>query len=111
VGKRLNGSSGTGDKILRLYSLFTYDLKEKEIVRENEHFYRFSWAFDGQFGFINITYNPVCSKISESSVINTEKTSGYKFSRPLGLYNDQSLFSVFKKMLESNNVQVLGAYR
>ena len=108
MGKYLNGSAQTGAKIMKNISLFTYELAH----REDSHgavFYRFNWRFDGQqFGHIGIEVKN--QKISNSSLIDTDSQSPYRFSRPLGLYNDSSLEQVFSTMMSSIGIQTTGVY-
>ena len=103
MGKYLNGSAGTGDKIAKNLSLFTYNLTES-----SADFYRFRWSFGGQFGQIAITVKD--GKMSNSSLIDTDDSSPHKFDRPLGIYNDTTLVPVFTSMLNSVGVHVTGIY-
>lgn len=100
--KYLNGSAGTGDKINRNYAIFKYEFIGKESAGENKTFYRFEWSFDNyQHGYINIIVQNNSYCIDEGSTMGTDDDSPKKFDRPLGLYNDKTLESVYRKMLSS----------
>lgn len=103
MGKYLNGSAGTGDKILKNLSLFNYYLTES-----STDIYRFRWSFDGQFGKITIIVKD--EKMSNSSLIDTDNSYPHRFERPLGIYNDSTLVPVFTLMLNSVGVNVTGIY-
>lgn len=103
MSKYLNGSAGTGDKIMKNLDLFAFDLADS-----SPDFYRFHWSFDGQFGQIAIAVKE--GKMSNSSLIDTDISSPHKFDRPLGIYNDPTLVPVFTSMLNSKNIHVAGIY-
>jgi hypothetical protein len=107
--KWLTGSTETGEKILQNINFFryTYESKEKSTARR-ESIYKFKWNYGEQNGYINITYKN--GKISNSSSMDTNKKSKHKFDRPLGLYNDSSLFEVFQIMMNSINMEAEGIY-
>lgn len=108
MGKYLNGSSKTGTKISKNSSLFTYFPKGTEQLSNDSVLYKFEWNFDGQFGYANIAVKG--NKISNSSLINTDAKSTHQFDRPLGLYNDPSLESIFRDMMASINIKIDGIY-
>ena len=107
MGKYLNGSSKTGKKIIDNIKLFSYIKTEYENSDDSE-LYKFEWNFDGQEGYINIIVKE--GRISNSSLMNTNNNTSRSFSRPLGLYNDSSLETIFTNMLESVGVIVSGVY-
>ncbi|WP_346867275.1 MULTISPECIES: hypothetical protein [unclassified Clostridium] len=109
MGKYLNGSAKTGEKIIKNWDLFRYEFESLD-ENENKIFYKFYWNFDEQHGYIYITYNIKTKEISNSSLINTNLSSKYKFNRPLGLYNDNSLYEVFVKILQSQGKEVKGIF-
>ena len=99
--KRLNGSSGTGKKIIQNMSDFSYHYKDVEKV-SGKDFYTFTWTFGNQSGtaVINLTDNGF---IDQSSTLNCD-TNCHDFQRPLGAYNDDTLYNVFGMMLDSQNI-------
>ncbi|MBE6099314.1 MAG: hypothetical protein E7197_04600 [Anaerovibrio sp.] len=98
--KYLNGSAGTGEKIIKHFTFFKYDFVGKESDRENKTIYRFKWHFyDYQHGYINIIVQNNSYCIDEGSTMGTDDDSPKKFDRPLGLYNDKTLESVYRKMM------------
>lgn len=105
MGKWLNGSAGTGDKIMNNFEDFKYELNKKEGSKD---FFSFNWQFNEQIGYVSIRYKD--NKISNGSIIGTEESSKHKFDRPLGLYNDDTLFKVFKEMMNSIERKVDGIY-
>lgn len=108
MGKYLNGSAKTGEKIMKNQDLFTYKLTGSDNV-SGAVIYHFSWRFDGQqFGHIGIEVKN--HKISNSSLIDTDNQSPHGFGRPLGLYNDPSLEQVFSTMMSSIGIQTTGVY-
>lgn len=108
MGKYLNGSSGTGTKISKNLGLFTYLSAGSEQLSDDSVLYKFDWNFDGQFGYASIAVKE--NKISNSSLINTVAKSTHQFDRPLGLYNDPSLESIFRDMMASINIKIDGIY-
>lgn len=107
MSKRLNGGTGTGQKIIENFNLFSFSLNEDKTNR-NEGFYSFVWAFGNQHGYVSITIKD--TKISNGSLIDTDSDSPYSFKRPLGIYNDDSLCAVLKKLLEIEDVKIDGVY-
>lgn len=105
----LSGSAGTGRKISTNNEYFCYDYKEKETVN-GMILYRFTWSFDKQHGHMSITIRISDNKLSNSSLIDTDIDSPYKFDRPLGLYNDETLLTVFFAVLRSINITPAGVY-
>lgn len=94
----LNGSAGTGEYIMKNMDFFSYDFKKSDSI-SNGTMYSFDWIFNTQSGYISIVVSPE-GTIDPSSLIHCTKNQNY-FQRPLGLYNDNSLFSIFEKMLKS----------
>ncbi|MBM7868482.1 hypothetical protein GTO89_16645 [Heliobacterium gestii] len=109
MGKYLTGSAKTGEKIMENFSDFSYDFIEIDTSSKNP-LYRFSWRFNSQHGYVSIRIKEASNKISNGSLIDTDRASSHKFDRPLGLYNDQTLFIVFKKMMKSLNIDVMEVY-
>jgi hypothetical protein len=107
--KWLTGSTETGERILQNINLFRYDFegKEKSTAR-SESIYKFNWSYGDQNGYANIKQKN--GKISNSSLIDTNKKSKHKFEKSLGLYNDSSLFRVFQMMMNSIDIEVEGIY-
>ncbi|MGE5678980.1 MAG: hypothetical protein ACM3ZR_13070 [Pseudomonadota bacterium] len=107
--KWLTGATETGEKILQNINLFRYSFENKEkSTARKESIYKFNWSYGDQNGYINIMHKN--GKISNSSLIDTNTKSKHKFDRPLGLYNDSSLFRVFQMMLNSIDIEVEGIY-
>ena len=95
--KRLNGSAGTGKKIMQNLNQFSFNYQSSENLAEKV-FYTFDWSFGNQSG--NAVIQLTDSRyIDQSSTLNY-----YDFSRPLGAYNDDTLYDVFKMMLRSQNI-------
>lgn len=109
MGKYLTDSAGTGEKIIRNFSDFLYNCTTSEPLSENL-LYRFNWQFNDQHGYISIVFDKTSSKIANSSLIDTDNDSSHKFGRPLGLYNDQTLYSVFQKLMESQGIYIDGIF-
>lgn len=105
----LRGFSGTGEKISANKDRFCYNYKEKKIVN-GKAFYLFNWSFDKQHGYMSITIRVSDNKLSNSSLIDTDIDSPYKFDRPLGLYNDGTLLAVFYAVLRRINIIPTGVY-
>lgn len=99
--KRLNGSSGTGKKIIQNMSDFSYRYRNVETV-SGKDFYTFTWTFGNQTGtaVISLTANGF---IDQSSTLNCD-TNCHDFQRPLGAYNDNTLYGVFGMMLDPQNI-------
>lgn len=101
--KRLTGSASTGKKIMQNQTLFNYTYNGSEALSEGKTLYKFDWSFDNyQSGNISIVLKPD-ETIDKSSLINCQQNSR-EFSRPLGAYNDHSLYDVFQMMLRSQNI-------
>lgn len=98
--KKLNGSAGTGKKIMENRDIFNYSYKETYATSETTN-YKFDWSFEDQFGTAVIKLNPD-GKINQFSFLNCEKCND--FPRPLGAYNDSSLYEVFQMMLDNQNI-------
>lgn len=100
--KRLSGSAGTGKKIMQNQSNFdfTYEGVEKA---NGKDLYNFNWTFGIQTGTAVIELTDT-GYISQSSTLNCN-TNKYDFLRPLGAYNDSSLYDVFKMMLDSQKIK------
>lgn len=97
MAKRLSGSAGTGKKIMQNLDLFDFDIQSPENVTDKD-FYAFTWTFGNQSGtaVINLTDDGF---INQSSTLNC-----HNFQRPLGAYNDNTLYDVFGMMLEDKNI-------
>ena len=109
MGKFLNGSNGTGEKILQNFDSFSYSFKEHEQSSDGSILYRFTWAFNSQHGHISIRIKE--NKISNSSLIACDGNSPHQFGRPLGLYNDESLGKLFVEMMkQSCGIVITGFY-
>lgn len=103
MAKRLSGSANTGKKIMQNLTLFKYTYNGSEPLSEGKTLYKFDWSFDSyQSGNISIELRPD-GTIDESSQINCRKNPR-EFSRPLGAYNDHSLYDVFRMMLDAQNI-------
>lgn len=108
MGKWLSGGAETGSKIMNNWSSFSYDIDSAQTDR-NEGRYFFNWHFDNQYGYISIKVKD--NKVNSSSQIYTKQGSEHPFSKPLGLYNDSSLFDIFEIMLrDSYNINVSGVF-
>ncbi len=104
------GSYGVGKKIIDNYNLFNCNLIKIEIYlsNKNKHFYRFEWSFDVDYkGMICIVLDCNSKKISNSSLIETNDN---KFTRPLGLYNDSTLYDVFKIIMNQEGIVIQGIF-
>lgn len=108
MSKWLSGSAKTGDKILKNMTLFKYTYKGIEQSLEDEKIYRFDWNFGNQNGYISIVYYN--GKISNASLIDTCNNSKNAFDRPLGLYNDNTLYGLFQILMLSINIKIDGVY-
>lgn len=98
--KRLSGSAGTGKKIIQNWDLFKYTYTGSEPLSKDKILYKFDWSFDNyQSENISIEVRPD-KTIDESSLINCQQNPR-EFLRPLGAYNDKTLYDVFSKMLDS----------
>lgn len=101
MSKRLTGSVGTGNKILKNQDLYSYYYKGSEKLSDGT-MYKFEWMFGNQLGYVNIIVDSD-GKIDSSSLIDC--TQGKReFLRPLGAYNDSSLYKVFEMMLENSEI-------
>lgn len=83
--------------------------KESE-TEKGKTYHHFNWTFDKQYGYITIIIRKSDNKMSNSSLIDTEKDSPYKFARPLGLYNDGTLLPVFYAALRTISITPAGEY-
>lgn len=84
-------------------NLFKYTFNGSEELSEDKTLYKFGWSFDSyQSGNISIELRPD-GTIDKSSLINCCQNPR-EFSRPLGAYNDRSLYDVFRMMLDSQNI-------
>lgn len=86
VPKRLSGSVGTGEKILKNLELFNFKFNNIE-----ENTYAFDVKFGNQDGWLTI--RAIDEKI-------TDVTLDCSFPRPLGAYNDKGLYKVAEYVLE-----------
>ena len=105
MGKWLSGSAGTGKKIMQNLKDFKVSINEHQ--KENG-IVRFVWTFNEQTGYISVRYRE--GKISNSSMIGTDDNSMHAFNRPLGLYNDDSLYSVFTMLMNDIGINITGGY-
>lgn len=98
MGKFLKGSAQTGEKIMENLLDFHYEF---EGIKES--IYNFNWKFREQSGYatIKLTDN---GYIDKYSTLGCENNKG-EFTRPLGVYNDKSLYKVFSFMLKSIGVE------
>lgn len=100
----LNGSCGTGKKILKNFESFSFNLLMEEQSKDNSVKYHFSWQFDSQFGELTIIVKN--QKISTLSTIWRDSSLVDSFKRPLSMYNDPSLEPVFSKMLIKYGINI-----
>lgn len=100
MGKFLNGSSGTGKKILQNRDYFSYQTENEEQQADGSIIYYFTWAFNSQHGHIAIQIKE--NKMANSSLIRCDANSPHPFGRPLGLYNDELLKRLFVEMMEQS---------
>ncbi len=107
MSKWLSDSYNTGATIMNNIASFKYDYKQMEKCGE-VFIYKFTWDYHGQTGYISINY--MDTKISNSSLIGTDEYTDNKFGRPLGLYNDGTLYDLFALMMQSINLTVSGIY-
>ena len=96
--KRLNGSANTGKKIMNNLDAFSYSYIGPDNSTSTTN-YRFKWSFGSQSGtaVISLTKD---NHIDQSSTLNCDQNR-YDFLRPLGAYNDQTLYDVFAMMLDN----------
>lgn len=99
-GMYLSGVAGTGKKIMKNFDHFSFSYVGSE-QREDGILYKFNWRFDNQEGYMSIIVLNSDGRISESSSIGTALEASHSFSRPLGLYNDNSLHEVFEVALKN----------
>lgn len=96
MAKRLNGSSGTGKKILQNLEIFRYELKDESINENRCVEYNFNVTFGNNEGIFKI-------KVNHNGIIDQYSTLDMdNFHRPLGVYNDPSLAKVAEHMI--NNI-------
>ena len=107
--KYLTGSAETGNKIIDNFTNFIYTPKKIDTSSENKVYF-FNWHFNNQYGYVSIRLEKESNKIADSSLIDTDNKSEHKFDRPLGLYNDPSLYKIFKKMMSTHNITVKDVY-
>lgn len=101
--KRLIDSVGTGDEIMQNLNLFKYIYTGSEPLSENKILHRFDWSFDDyQSGIISIVLDLV-GVIDNSSSI-TCKINPERFSFSIGAYKDDSLYNLFRWMLQSQHI-------
>lgn len=82
---RLNGSAGTGKKIIKNWNLFSFVFGNR-----NGDSYTFDVNFDGQIGMMTIV-------VENGNVING--TLDCNFKKTLGIYNDPTLQQVAERMM------------
>ncbi|KOR64106.1 hypothetical protein [Clostridium botulinum] len=95
MAKRLSGSAGTGDKIMKNSNLFKSTFKSKSQDKE-ENTYYFDVIFDKQVGSFTIVIN-------ENGLIDNNRSllSMNGFPTTLGLYKDPSLNKVAKVLVDN----------
>lgn len=100
--KRLNGSANTGKKIMNNLDAFSYSYIGPDNSASTTN-YRFKWSFGSQSGtaVISLTKD---NHIDQSSTLNCDQNR-YDFLRPLGAYNDQTLYDVFAMMLDNAGIE------
>ena len=100
--KRLNGSANTGKKIMNNLDAFSYSYIGPDNSTSTTY-YRFDWSFGSQSGtaVISLTKD---NHIDQSSTLNCDQNR-YDFLRPLGAYNDQTLYDVFAMMLDNAGIE------
>ena len=100
--KRLNGSANTGKKIMNNLDAFSYSYIGPDNSTSTTN-YRFKWSFGSQSGtaVISLTKD---NHIDQSSTLNCDQNR-YDFLRPLGAYNDQTLYDVFAMMLGNAGIE------
>lgn len=101
MAKRLSGSANTGKKIMQNLNQFSFNYRGSEKV-SGKDFYTFDWSFGNQSGSAVIELT-ASGYIDQSSTLNCNENC-YDFSRPLGAYNDNTLYEVFGMMLNSQNI-------
>lgn len=107
MAKRLSGSANTGKKIMQNQNLFKYTYNGSEPLSDGKIVYKFDWSFDDyQSGYISIELSPE-GKISQSSLMGCNNNQR-EFVSTLGAYKDSSLYSVFERMLQSQNIKFVG---
>ena len=96
--KRLNGSANTGKKIMHNLDTFSYSYIGPDNSTSTTN-YRFEWSFGSQRGtaVISLTED---NRIDQLSTLNCDQNR-YDFLRPLGAYNDPTLYDVFAMMLDN----------
>lgn len=101
MAKRLTGSSGTGDKIIKNLNLFKYMFKGTG-QNEEKNTYYFGVTFDKQVGNFTIVINEKGFIDNNRSLLNMNS-----FPTTLGLYKDPSLNKVAQMLMRSlqNNNQ------
>lgn len=95
MNKKLNGSAGSGTKILKDITLFSYEYKSTSTLSNNEVVHLFNWKFDGQIGKASIVVD------KKNYITDNSMLTGDTIGKPLGLYNDPTLLSVFQVMKKS----------
>lgn len=87
-------------------NLFNYTYTGTETLSEGRIVYKFDWFFDNhQSGYISIILLPD-KKISQDSIMGC-KHNQREFYSPLGAYKDSSLYSIFRLMLQSQNIKFI----
>ena len=96
--KRLNGSANTGKKIMHNLDTFSYSYIGPDNSTSTTN-YRYECTFGSQSGtaVISLTKD---NHIGQSSTLNCDQNR-YDFLRPLGAYNDPTLYDVFAMMLDN----------
>lgn len=113
--KYLDGSYGTGGDIMNEIQnsdKFVFKFWKIEEGEYSNKTYFFKWYFESEYnqnGFITIILNNN-NEISNSSLIATNDNCINKIPRPLGLYNDETLYKAFEHMMKDQNIHINGIY-
>lgn len=101
--KRLTGAVGTGDKIMQNFDIFRYTYNGSEELSEGKMLYKFNWSFDNyQSGIISIVLKSDRTITNDSLIICNKNQR--EFASTLGAYKDDSLYSLFGRMLQSQHI-------
>lgn len=93
---KLTDSANTGEKIMNRKEKFIYNFTEKD---NDAEIYYFNWTFYEQSGEASI-------QLTNDGYIDQKSALLCKdFHRPLSPNNDESLYEVFKMMLDSIKIE------
>lgn len=107
----LTDTYGTGEKIMKKMKKSFLCEPHKIKDYDGKVVYFFNWAIGLQWGYISIEVKD--NKINSSSQIGTYSDAllKYHFSRPLGLYNDETLYPLFcKLMMDHYKIKIEGIF-